>query len=129
LVNFWGSCHERCCHIIRPLNIFYGHLIYFMAIWYILLPFDIFYGHLIYFMAIFMFLLTFYRFGMFYQEYSGNPVLHLHSTRLCSVRLRLSILWCFRLSVNLYSIFTLQLTQAKEGLPDGIFSNKKSKFG
>jgi hypothetical protein len=36
---------------------------YFTAIWDILLPFGIFYGYLIYFS----------RFGMLYQEKSGNP--------------------------------------------------------
>jgi hypothetical protein len=47
------------------------HLVYFVAIWYtyvvvilhILLPFGVFYGYLVYFP----------RFGMFYQEKSGNP--------------------------------------------------------
>jgi hypothetical protein len=34
-----------------------------MAIWYILWPFGIFYGYLVYFS----------RFGMLYQEKSGNP--------------------------------------------------------
>jgi hypothetical protein len=28
---------------------FYGHLVYFMAIWHVLWPFGIFYGHLVYF--------------------------------------------------------------------------------
>jgi hypothetical protein len=36
----------------RPFGIFYGHLVYFTAIWYILRPFGIFYGHLVYFMVI-----------------------------------------------------------------------------
>jgi hypothetical protein len=36
---------------------------YFMAIWYILWPFGMSYGYLVYFS----------RFGMLYQEKSGNP--------------------------------------------------------
>jgi hypothetical protein len=36
---------------------------FFTAIWYILLPFGTFYGYLVYFS----------RFGMLYQEKSGNP--------------------------------------------------------
>jgi hypothetical protein len=40
-------------------------LVYFMAIWSILWPFGIFYGYLAYFS----------RFGMLYQEKSGNPYL------------------------------------------------------
>jgi hypothetical protein len=39
-------------------------LVYLMGIWSILLPFGIFYGYLVYFP----------RFGMLYQEKSGNPV-------------------------------------------------------
>jgi hypothetical protein len=43
-VNDGGSCNERCwcilrtniwC-ILRPFDIFYGHLVYFVVIWYIL---------------------------------------------------------------------------------------------
>jgi hypothetical protein len=46
-------------------------LMYFMTIWYILRPFDIFgfYGHLV----------GFSRFGMLYQEKSGNPGLQTRS--------------------------------------------------
>jgi hypothetical protein len=44
-------------------SIFYVHLVYSTAIWYILLPFGIFYGYLLYFP----------RFDMSYQEKSGNP--------------------------------------------------------
>jgi carbon starvation protein CstA len=43
--------------------VFYGYIVYFMAIWYILRPFDIFYGYLVHF----------FRVGMLYQEKSGNP--------------------------------------------------------
>jgi hypothetical protein len=35
--------------ILRPLEIFYGHLVYFTAIVNILYPFGIFYGNLVYF--------------------------------------------------------------------------------
>jgi hypothetical protein len=37
-----------CGHLVH----FYGHLVYFMAIWYILWPFGPFYGQLVFFMAI-----------------------------------------------------------------------------
>jgi hypothetical protein len=50
---------------IEDVGVFYGHLAYFTAIWYILWPFGIFYGHLVYFS----------RFGMLYKEKSGNPAL------------------------------------------------------
>jgi hypothetical protein len=42
-------------------------LVYVMAFWYILRPFDIICGHMVYFMVISP------RFGMLYQEKSGNP--------------------------------------------------------
>jgi hypothetical protein len=45
-------------------------LVYFMAIWSILRPFDIFYGHLVHFVVIWY---IFARFGLLYQEKSGNP--------------------------------------------------------
>jgi hypothetical protein len=32
---------------VEDVGIFHGHLVYFMAIWYILWPFGIFYGHLV----------------------------------------------------------------------------------
>jgi hypothetical protein len=41
-----------------------------MAIWYILWLFGIFYGHLVYFMVIWY---IFPRFGKLHQEKSGNP--------------------------------------------------------
>jgi hypothetical protein len=46
-----------------------------MAIWSILLPLGTFYRHLVYFVAI---LVYFSRFGMLYQEKSGNPDENLH---------------------------------------------------
>jgi hypothetical protein len=35
-VNFGGSFNGRCWCILWPFEVFYGHLIHFMAIWYIL---------------------------------------------------------------------------------------------
>jgi hypothetical protein len=61
---------------------FYGHLLYFMDIGYILWPFGIFYGHVVNIMAIlnsinlvclWTFGKCFPRFGMLYQDKSGNP--------------------------------------------------------
>jgi hypothetical protein len=52
-----------------PFGIFYCHLVYFMAIWYILWPF-VFYDHLVYFPR---FWYIFLRFGIFHREKSGNP--------------------------------------------------------
>jgi hypothetical protein len=45
-------------------GIFYGHLVHFMVFCYILSTFGIVRGNLVYF----------YRFGILYQEKSGNPV-------------------------------------------------------
>jgi hypothetical protein len=47
-------------------------LVYFMDIWSILSPLDIFYGHMVYMVVIWY---NFPRFGMLHQEKSGNPVL------------------------------------------------------
>jgi hypothetical protein len=44
-----------------------------MDIWSILLPFGILYGHLVYFVVIWY---AFPRFGMLYQEKSGNPAFY-----------------------------------------------------
>jgi hypothetical protein len=55
-VNFWRVLCKILVHlmifwtILWPLAIFYGHLVYFVVIWYI-----------------------FPRFGILYQENSGNP--------------------------------------------------------
>jgi hypothetical protein len=48
---------------LEAVGIFYGHLVYFTSIWYI-------FGHLVYFVVI---RYIFSRFGMLYQEKSGNP--------------------------------------------------------
>jgi hypothetical protein len=83
-VNFGGSCK-------KVLGKFYGHFVYFTAILSILRPFCLFYGHFVYFTAILSILRPFCihilwpfgifyshfgifsRFGMLYQEISGNP--------------------------------------------------------
>jgi hypothetical protein len=46
-VNFGGSCNGRCLKMLRPNGLFYGHLVYFVAIWYILWLFDIFFPVLV----------------------------------------------------------------------------------
>jgi hypothetical protein len=48
---------------MEGVGIFYVHLVYFTDIWYILWAFGIFYGRLV----------DFFRFGILYQEKSGNP--------------------------------------------------------
>jgi hypothetical protein len=45
-------------------------LVHFMAIWNILQLFGISYGHLVLFVVVWC---IFFRFGMLYQEKSGNP--------------------------------------------------------
>jgi hypothetical protein len=49
---------------------FYGHLVYFTAIWYILCPF---WYILCPFGYILCHLVYFFRFGLLYQEKTGNP--------------------------------------------------------
>jgi hypothetical protein len=55
---------------MEDVGLFYGHSVYFLAIWSIFwhlvyfLAFGIFYGHLV----------DFSRFGILCQEKSGNPV-------------------------------------------------------
>jgi hypothetical protein len=51
--------------VIEDVGISYGHLVYFTAIRYTLLTFGILFGTLVYFLS---------RFGMLYQDKSGNPV-------------------------------------------------------
>jgi hypothetical protein len=46
-------------------------LVYLIAIWSILRPIGIFYGHLVHFVVIWY--RYFSRFGMLYREKSGNP--------------------------------------------------------
>jgi hypothetical protein len=58
---------------MENVGIFYAHLEYVMAIWYIKCPFGICYGHLVYFMPIWY---IFPRIGTLYQVKSGNPGCH-----------------------------------------------------
>jgi hypothetical protein len=57
-VNFEGLGMEKVgvfsgsLENITAIRYIYGHLVHFMAIWYILCPFGTFYGHLVHFMAI-----------------------------------------------------------------------------
>jgi hypothetical protein len=48
---------------MEVVDILYGHVVYFKAVWYLLWPFGTFYCYLVYFS----------RFGMLYGEKSGNP--------------------------------------------------------
>jgi hypothetical protein len=50
---------------MEDIGVLYGHVIYFMAIWYILRPFGKLHSYLVHFP----------RFGMLYHEKSGNPLL------------------------------------------------------
>jgi hypothetical protein len=65
---------------MEDFGIFYGHLVYFTAIWYIFCPFGIFCGNFLYFVAIwYIFIVIWYifsRFGMLFKEKSGNPAVH-----------------------------------------------------
>jgi hypothetical protein len=42
-VNFGRSCNERCWYISWPLGPIYGHLVYFVAIWYLVWLIGIFF--------------------------------------------------------------------------------------
>jgi hypothetical protein len=57
-IHFGGSCNERCWYILWAFVLFYGHVMYVV------------YGHLVYFVVIWY---IFPRFGMLCQEKSGNP--------------------------------------------------------
>jgi hypothetical protein len=46
-VNFRGSCNRRCWYILRPFGLFYGHLPYFVDIWYISWLFGIYFPILV----------------------------------------------------------------------------------
>jgi hypothetical protein len=56
-VNFGGSCNERYWHVLWPFGLFYGRFVYLVDV-----------GYLVFFP----------RFGMLYQEKSGNPGQHLN---------------------------------------------------
>jgi hypothetical protein len=65
---------------MEDIGIFYGHLVYFTAIWSILLPFGLFYCHLVYFTAIWSILLPFgihtlWPFGILMVIWYISPVL------------------------------------------------------
>jgi hypothetical protein len=57
---------------MEDVGIFYGHLVYFTAFWYILPAFGIFCCHLVYFMVIWY---IFHCFGMLYKEKSCNSAI------------------------------------------------------
>jgi hypothetical protein len=59
-INFGGPCNGRYSYISWTFGLFYGHLIYFMDIWYILWYFGIFFPSV----------------GILYQEKYGNPALN-----------------------------------------------------
>jgi hypothetical protein len=73
-----GHGHQGCQMICFQIPIFgkfwrilqWKNLVYFMTIWFILLLLEIFYGHLVYLVVIWY---IFHRFGILYQEKSGNP--------------------------------------------------------
>jgi hypothetical protein len=60
-----------------PFGVFYGHVVYFTAIWCILRPFGVFYCHLVYFMVIWdiyvMFIRYFFPVLVCCTKKSGNP--------------------------------------------------------
>jgi hypothetical protein len=58
-INFGGPCNgeDVSIYILWTFSLFYGHLIYFVAIWYILWQFSTFFP----------------RVGKLYEEKSGNP--------------------------------------------------------
>jgi hypothetical protein len=55
-------------------------LVYLMSIWSILRPLELFYGHLVYFVIIWY---IFSRFGMLCQEKCGNPVTNYQGAHPC----------------------------------------------
>jgi hypothetical protein len=73
--------------------IFYGHLVYFMANWYILWPFGIFYGHLVYFMAFWYIL---WPIGIFYGQL-------VHFTATC---FRRHLVLTINMKLPIYSSYT-----------------------
>jgi hypothetical protein len=71
----------------EDVGLFCGHLANFKSICYILWPFVIFCGHLLYFVAIWY---IFPRFGMLYQEKSGNPEAKQRNSQTLMSRFRLA---------------------------------------
>jgi hypothetical protein len=69
------GCQMVCFQISNDLVKFWRALqwkilVYFLTIWSILRPLQIFYGHMSYFVVIWY---VYPRFGILYQEKSGNP--------------------------------------------------------
>jgi ABC-type spermidine/putrescine transport system permease subunit II len=56
---------------MEDFGIFYGHLVYFTAIWYVLWPFRIVYGHLVYFSPFWYVCCT--------KGKPGNPAIELYA--------------------------------------------------
>jgi hypothetical protein len=105
---------------LRPFGIFCGHLVYFVAIWYILWSFGTFCGHLVYFSP-FWYVVP----KKIWQPCIGwNPSFLSHPSQQESQVLR---------QVNFLGnppfFFTYLAPASRAGLPDGLFSNQKSKFG
>jgi hypothetical protein len=69
MVPTFSNQKSQFGHILEGLAMedvadsFYGHLVYFVEIWYILFPFEIVYGHLV----------IFSRLGKLHEGKSGNP--------------------------------------------------------
>jgi hypothetical protein len=63
-LKFWSMQLFECL-VMETFGIFYGHLVYFMATWYVLWSFGIFYDHLVYFMVTWDVL---WSFGIFYDH-------------------------------------------------------------
>jgi hypothetical protein len=86
-VNFGEYCNERCwCFNGHLIYLFYGHSVCVVTVRSILGPFGIFYGYLVYFS----------RFGILYQEKSGNPSsgqrCECLRSKFCSILLQLPVL-------------------------------------
>jgi hypothetical protein len=62
LGKFWRVLLWKMLVNFMGISSFCGHLVYFVSVWYTLWPFGIIYGYLVYFS----------RFGILYQEKSGN---------------------------------------------------------
>jgi hypothetical protein len=41
-VNFGSSCNGRCWYMLWPFGIFFGHLVYFLVIWFIFWSFGMY---------------------------------------------------------------------------------------
>jgi hypothetical protein len=105
---------------MEDVGIFYGHLVYIVAIWYILWPFGTYCGHLVYFVAIWNIL---WPFGI----YCG------HLVYIVDIWY---ILWPFGIHILWPLVYFPPLHQEKIGNPvqiklvggDGSFSGKKLRL-